>query len=559
MFLSKIDYFGAHPQLSSFGSRSYKSLTGSLFSIAVFAVIIVATFLFGKDFYLKETPRVFTESIISDTYDNKTVNSTNFNYIFRIEDEDGNYVENVSTFLKFEVRYSIMTYNMSTMKFDSDYRYYEPKTCTNKSVSDGELINNRNLSEWLCLDFGPEGASFGGSWSGDFVYYWELDLKNCDSHQNCFNANITKQQVDAQQIYFSMFYPTYYFSPGNFTSPLNIKYKNYYTKLYGSIGLTERLFFKSYYMSDDQGWIFQDIVPSSIIGFDTIERNIKVVENEEEAIFYSLNLYFNSDKLTIHRSYMKIQELAALVGGFMKIIIFAAEIIVVPYNLFCLNERLMNIIVTKSKKFNDGRKLNQVRKDLKADLCPCLTSEEKIINSRQEQPKLLYKNTNNIHKSRSELQAIIDKSTLDDDNFIKSRITRLSKDQFNISFIKYLWSFLCRNRSPQFLKYQQAKNYLKSKLDISAFIRNFKQLDSLKHLSLNHYQAAALDFVRNPSVNIEEDSHHFTNFAEKHSNGKVEELVKYFLGFKRIGELDKTDIKILSKLDPSVYEIISLG
>lgn len=43
---------------------------------------------------------------------------------------------------------------------------------------------------------------------------------------------------------------------------------------------------------------------------------------------------------------MKIQELAAMIGGFMKIILFIAETFVSPYSRFLLNQKLMDLIIS---------------------------------------------------------------------------------------------------------------------------------------------------------------------------------------------------------------------
>ncbi len=52
-------------------------------------LIIAASFLFGEDFYLRETPRVVTEKILTEEYRNITLNQINFLFAFRIEDKGG--------------------------------------------------------------------------------------------------------------------------------------------------------------------------------------------------------------------------------------------------------------------------------------------------------------------------------------------------------------------------------------------------------------------------------------------------------------------------------------
>ena len=62
----------------------------------------------------------------------------------------------------------------------------------------------------------------------------------------------------------------------------------------------------------------------------------------QDATFYALNIYFRKQYTLINRSYMKIQELLAIVGGFSEIILFAGLFFSKFFNIHLRDEFLYN-------------------------------------------------------------------------------------------------------------------------------------------------------------------------------------------------------------------------
>ncbi len=84
MYLKQMDLFGAEAKFSAFESMSFKSLTGFIFSLLSFIVFIITTLIFGKDFYLKETPRIISESIKTNDISFINLQPNNFTVAFTV-------------------------------------------------------------------------------------------------------------------------------------------------------------------------------------------------------------------------------------------------------------------------------------------------------------------------------------------------------------------------------------------------------------------------------------------------------------------------------------------
>lgn len=517
MWILSLDYFGSAPKLFTFGQQTYKTMVGVGITLCSLIMIIIAATLFGRDFYLKETPRVFIESVSTEVFDNITITPSILNYMFRLEDSNGNYFD-YSGKLNLVVTYLKFNYNETIEEFEYDYVDYNPDKCSLDMITDVNLSKGRNLSEWFCLNYTDYGLSFGGSWSGKFVYYWNIEVNNCYEESECLSMSELDDTLK-DEVYFSMYYPQYYFSPGNFNQPLSLKYENQYTLLNSDTSFKNTLYFKAYTVEDDRGWIFKDVHSSSVIAFDNLDKSFGFRNKEDEyKTLYFQSIYFNSDKILFHRNYMKIQELAAMIGGFMKMIMFIAQFMVSPYSNYLLNQKLINLI------------LSEVEVSLSSDI---------TLKANYEPDKIVNQDSYTIQKKDDSIAKI--------NNFV-SKDLKLSTSQISLvndkqrikqySFNKYAWNKL-RCKTPQaLLDYEASLKILNSKLDIASFLRAFQKSDVFESVFLNDAQIEALNFAKRPSL-----SGYVNNKLENKKAYKS--VVKYFQS--------KQKEKSITDLDTSIY------
>ena len=92
------------------------------------------------------------------------------------------------------------------------------------------------------------------------------------------------------------------------------------------------MFFQQVTLEDDQGWILTNPQTKQLTAnSDVVSNNINFFSDSDygqpgiSSLLYSINIYSKKNYDNFTRSYMKFQELAAIVGGFMKIVLFAGE------------------------------------------------------------------------------------------------------------------------------------------------------------------------------------------------------------------------------------------
>ena len=347
--------------------------------------------LLNINFYLRQNPFIFTEDIKTDDLRRYNITAANLTIPFRIEDVAGKPVYNYEEFINVKITHIASVYNYTTKNIDYYEYVYKPVTCTEELVPDLKFSKDRNLSEWLCIPFNADsndnkyiskddleelktgiaknnksinkisnfskgknkyanenGLYFGGDWSGKFVHIFSIEISNCNVDKvGCSDIKSVENYLNSDKyVYFSTFYPSVYVVPNDKDNLFHLKYINYYYRLNEGMMKTDRNYFKNYYANDDVGWIFKDFVYESTLVQEVLISDFSLLSykglKDEFVNFYRYIIYYNSDYIIYTRSFMKLQELAALVGGFMKLIMFICQTITYQYNIYLMKQTLIN-------------------------------------------------------------------------------------------------------------------------------------------------------------------------------------------------------------------------
>jgi len=131
-------------------------------------------------------------------------------------------------------------------------------------------------------------------------------------------------------------YPESYFSADDLKNPLKLFYKNYYYYFNINSQKIDRLFFNKISIKDDQGWIFEEIKESSLISVNRIQSdlNFAQIKNGSISRFYEFNLYMEKKSMIIKRSFMKIQDVSAKVGGLIKLVMMLFAFFNSAFNIY---------------------------------------------------------------------------------------------------------------------------------------------------------------------------------------------------------------------------------
>ena len=191
------------------------------------------------------------------------------------------------------------------------------------------------------------------------IYFDEKKCSKIEELDEYFNSN---------SIYFSVYYTTIDFRVNNLKNPLKRKHINYFTVVSHNFRKIDRLFLQEQILNDDQGWIINNHKNISIWGGQILTSDYKYYDdktlNQEgfDSMFYSFNIYMTSNKNYYTRSYKKVTDMCALIGGLYTCINVIGKIINKNINLSIKKQNILenffsdydnNNITYKNKKSNN--------------------------------------------------------------------------------------------------------------------------------------------------------------------------------------------------------------
>ena len=229
--------------------------------------------------------------------------------------------------------------------------YFESETCNENNVHDPAFKEGRNLANYNCIDFKKYNLTMGGFWDGEFVIKIEIKIFHCDQNdrkKKCSSLqDLKKYLIQDDKLYFSIFYPEFFFEPNNLIDPLRYQYVNYYNQMSVNLWKKDRIFFKEVNLNDDQNLLLTEIKQDKIHAADKIGQDYVLkfdgdFTDKVTSEVYSMVIYLSKggDKFT--RRFMKLQDLAATVGGFMQIVFIIGKILCAYFNKYERNISLFN-------------------------------------------------------------------------------------------------------------------------------------------------------------------------------------------------------------------------
>lgn len=297
---------------------NFKTKSGGVLSIFTVAFLVFCFYFFGLDFYNRENPLVFDE--IKLRKEPILLNSTNINNTkpFAI-------LRKTSMFNKYKFVY--IQGQANNEKLFQNNKIYLPM-CDNDVISNLTVNLEFSGSEFQCIDLSLVYMATD-SWS-----FSQLRLEHCDMISekdrkeygyDCDGPDI-RDEISIMN--FQILMPKIYFDALDYNNALQEEYLYVQISLGRSVFTFYDLEIISSELEDDKGWIIKDIERSLKIGLkENLALQTNTIPNPTKKFNFVLNFVLIKEYLKYTRIYSKIQNLFALVGGFMKIIVVISEFI----------------------------------------------------------------------------------------------------------------------------------------------------------------------------------------------------------------------------------------
>ena len=395
--LKYLDCFGTTYSFYTERNRKfYTAFGGILTLLAIIFGLVVFAFINFDDFSYN-----VPISTISTThnYKNITFGEEKIWIPWRIRNYRGKTINHTNLLFPIIYYYTFAKNNNDMLSYEIiNYKLCNETSLVNKS--DLYMIN-KNLDELYCIDM--EDLYIGGNWDSDFLNFVEFDLYICkdgiDYDKNNKNCTTYEKIVEITGKYncldFEMYYPVVHYQPMNKTTPIFVKYTNYFYHLSRFSNKIDRIYLQQHILKDNRNIIYKSENIYSLWGSYSLDGDnyatgdIKDLMSEgSTSRLYSFNIYLKSEVIHYNRSYKNIFLIIADGLPLMNIIFIFFKLIAKVFKIASANKKLTELLFEnlhkkKSIRFgNEGLKLTSKKVNLNKKLNMTKTSENNNLSNK---------------------------------------------------------------------------------------------------------------------------------------------------------------------------------
>ena len=412
--LKYLDCFGTKFNFYTERNRKLYTPLGGILSLLSFFSGIMIFIHINFDNFSHNIP-ISTTSTGTESYKNIKFNEEKIWIPWRIRDYNSKSINHSGIFYPIIYYYKGIR-NYSKEEFKLTYNVINYTLCNETSMmnnSDLYLIDIE-LDQLYCIDMGD--LDMGGNWIINFINYVEFDLYICkngidynENNENCTSfEKIIEFANNDNSFEFEIYYPVVHYQPMNKSTPIFVRYYNYFYHLSRFSNKIDRLYLQKYILMDDKGWIFKSEKNYTYWGYLTINGDsytygdTKDLMNEgSSSRLYSFNIYLTSDVVYYNRSYKKLFLIVADGLPIVNIVFIIFRLIAKIFKISSGNKKLTELLFENLQE------------------SPIIKNNEKFhvlkINKRKSEKKLILhkKNYNdNSHINKNYINKIIPSSII---------------------------------------------------------------------------------------------------------------------------------------------------
>jgi len=376
-FFLNWDIFGYMPSFNINNNRNFKTFFGSLISSIVVMLIIACIWEFGREIIYKITPHVI-EYLEHNPKIAKSINLTNDNFIlgFTINKNSPNQddvpeiitIDNSLFNIKVNQIFTdeIIDFNNTLTKTLIKRKQIKMKPCNNfanETIAFNFL--GYNLANSYCLDFDNNENYNLKIQNFNYKNYISFEVEKCANWTDssisigenitCKEQDIINSYVSSLKISFFIYNPVV--NPSDYFNPLTYDLVQINEFLNPYLNKEIELLLSQIEVQSEVGWLMENI--ETIKSFELqnqnkiinlMNSNLNINNRNDKLIKFILNL--SNDIHIVKRLYIKVQTIAANLGGIIKFLLLLGELIVYYFSKIEFKEFLVNIFFdeTISKK-----------------------------------------------------------------------------------------------------------------------------------------------------------------------------------------------------------------
>ena len=530
--MKSIDIFGLKYDLLIEGQNMLQTKTGGQLAIIYFFIVIGLFFSFGMDLYLRKNPKVSLNNLVPDDYEYINLNNSNATLAYRIEDVNGQFYKNNSIIQDFKLSLFSLKLNSLGIWDLISTNLIQPKMCKDlPNVDEVQENYNWDLTYWYCIDFNDVN-NLGGNWDGKFVKYLQIETFQCtnstsnnyscaslDTIQTEINNNVTKNLL-----FFSYLYMNGIAKVSNVSYPISTSLVNHYDALDVRVSKRKYQIYKRIQLDSDNGWLFPKIDTTMIYCLGDEFSDFVLKDPQTNNLLQTTIIYFGKNIDSYSRSFTKIQEVFAQIGGFSSMLKILLSVLYEKMGIVLMNKKIMKrISLANSHIIPKNPTHIQIKED---------PQNNNIVNKS----RIFFENNLNKDNDDSSISSLGKKfESLD-----LKKLISFNKRKISVSFCLYLKSLCRKMTDSQKLiidDFNKNKEYIENVFDVVTLVKFYKEFQFLKEIILNEHQIIALELIKPKLEN-----------KDRNKEISQKKLIEYFTSIQKEKKINEKDRKLIESI-----------
>jgi len=525
--LEPIDLFSTPIHLTLHKKRVLSSCLGGVLTIVL---VIIICYQIGSQFvnmFNRKDPQIYQITELEDTPSILTLNS-NSNFFLAVLITVDSALINITEASPFNFPTNYVKYrrdNNGTLKIYKHPILWAP--CNEKDFPDNVYgkdtynvvnlkygycasgINYLDTSSAVCPEeivkeypdcIAPASFEIKGTYTSTEFDFIQSNMRICDQDDLtlpdgmiCSTENIT-QKFRTSQYEVDLFFANVALNSGNYETPNITFVEDVYWKLNPSIYKVSDIFVDKVIIEDSDDYISTSNQKNRsyyMIDSDGM-RELERIQTTIGVNILQWNLRRSSKNLVIARTYTKVMDVLADLGGFSKAAMFVCTFLAIgyvryKYLILVANELYDFEAIPKGPKKPPNMESAKSDKTLFSfefnETNPFNILEPPMISTRQTEMKT---------KEYTDNRHIVE--------YFEERKRREKLDDSEWVYLKAMIRMVCCNKDPRVNLIMKAKALATKELDLTRTIKKLSEVDMLKVLVLNNNQAAVLEFCNDPGL-----------------------------------------------------------
>ena len=336
-----LDIFRAPFLLRINGKEKTSTFWGLMFSFGI--LIFLAVFFINSDVLYHRRPTIVDQELFLRNKLKIDFDGDTFGLVVALVDDPGNVYSDGTIFSIKMTQYVLNVSTHGILSQDEKKLHF----CDQKDYpNEPSTVDVYGLRNYLC----PSNKSFTvyGGWDEPMINHIYVTISLCDNktmNNTCKSSEEIKTFLSDK--YASISFKDSSFDLNNYENPVQNSYKNLWWTLSAEVRKTAILYWKKVDIVTDDGFVFQQSTRAET--FQKDEQTIDIDLNYKEYIFQAE--FYSSPKMeAATRTYQKIQEVVASIGGLLSLFVSLGFILTGPQTRLNVIKNMMNNLYVFHKK-----------------------------------------------------------------------------------------------------------------------------------------------------------------------------------------------------------------